>query len=184
MLKNIAALHPAAAALNSYESIATALGTGSSGTITFSTIPSTYKHLQIRYIGRNSATGATLATLRMRVNGYTSNYPLHRLSGDGATAAAYASTAEVYIQDTMLMATNSAASSIYGAGVIDILDYADTNKYKTVRSLTGTDLNGSGQIIFGSGLYQQTTAISSVTLEANGVNWLTGSHFALYGIKG
>lgn len=169
--------------LSSYESIATALGTGSSGTITFSSIPATYKHLQIRYIGRNSATGATLATLRMRVNGYTSNYPLHRILGDGATASAYGTTAEVYIQDTMSMPTNSATASIFGAGVIDILDYRDTNKFKTVRALSGTDLNGSGHIMFGSGLYQQTTAITSITLEANGVNWLTNSNFALYGIK-
>ena len=184
MLNNIVGLLAAAPSLNSYESIATALGTGSSGTITFSSIPATYKHLQIRYIGRNSATGGTLATLRMRVNGYTSNYPLHRILGNGSAASAYGTTAEVYIQDIMLMPTNSAGANIYGAGVIDILDYANTNKFKTVRSLTGTDLNGSGQIILGSGLYQQTTAITSITLEANGVNWLTNSSFALYGIKG
>lgn len=184
MLNNVVGLFGVGGVANSYESIATASGTGSSGTITFSSIPATYKHLQIRYIGRNSATGATLATLRMRVNGYTSNYPLHKLSGDGASASAYGTTAEVYIQDNMLMPTNSAGASIYGAGIIDILDYADTNKYKTVRALSGVDLNGSGQISFGSGLYSQTTAITSITLEANGVNWLTNSSFALYGIKG
>lgn len=171
-------------AANSYESIATALGTGSSGTITFSSIPSTYSHLQIRYIGRTSATGAAQTTLRMRVNGYTSTYPLHRLLGNGTAASAYASTVEVYLQDVMSAATNSASTSVFGAGIIDILDYANTNKYKTIRTLSGTDNNGGGEIIFGSGLYQQTTAISSITLEANGVNWLTNSHFALYGIKG
>jgi hypothetical protein len=84
----------------------------------------------------------------------------------------------------MSMPTNTAAANVFGAGIIDLLDYADTNKFKTLRALSGTDNNGSGHIIFGSGLYQETTAISSVTLEANGVNWLTGSHFALYGIKG
>jgi hypothetical protein len=173
----------AVAAAGDYESIATANGTGSSGTITFSSIPSTYKHLQIRYIGRNSATGSAFATIRMRINSYTSVYPLHRLYGNGASASAYSSTTEVYLQDVMEMATNSAATSVYGAGIIDILDYADTNKYKTVRALSGTDNNGSGEIILGSGLYQQTTAISSITLEANGVNWLTNSSFALYGIK-
>jgi hypothetical protein len=81
------------------------------------------------------------------------------------------------------MPTNSAAANVFGAGIIDILDYADTNKYKTVRALSGTDNNGSGDIILGSGLYQQTTAITSITLEANGVNWLTNSSFALYGIR-
>lgn len=169
--------------LSSYESIATANGTGSSGTITFSSIPGTYKHLQIRYIGRNSAGGGAFATLRMRMNGYTSTYPVHRLFGDGATATSYAATTEVYIQDTMSMPTNTAAADVFGAGVIDLLDYADTNKFTTLRALSGTDNNGSGHIMFGSGLYQQTTAVTSITLEANGVNWLTNSTFALYGIK-
>ena len=167
----------------SYDSIATANGTGSSGTITFSSIPSTYSHLQIRYIGRTSATGVTQTTLRMRVNGYTSTYPLHRVLGNGTAASAYGSNTEVYLQDVISVATNSATASVFGVGVIDILDYANTNKYKTVRTLSGTDNNGGGEIIFGSGLYQQTTAISSITLEANGVNWLTNSSFALYGIK-
>lgn len=167
-----------------FDSIATANGTGSSGTITFSSIPDTYKHLQIRYIGRNSATGSAFATLRLRMNGYTSAYPLHRLFGDGATASAYAATTEVYIQDNMSMASNSATASVFGAGIIDILDYADTNKFKTLRALSGTDNNGSGHIILGSGLYQQTTAVTSITLEANGVNWQTNSTFALYGIRG
>ena len=170
--------------LSSYESIATANGTGSSGTITFSSIPGTYKHLQIRYIGRNSiSVGSAFATLRLRMNGYTSTYPVHRLFADGATASAYAATTEVYIQDTMSMATNTAAADVFGAGVIDLLDYADTNKFKTLRALSGTDNNGSGHIILGSGLYQQTTAVTSITLEANGVNWQTNSTFALYGIK-
>ena len=167
----------------SYEAIGTASGTGSSGTITFSSIPGTYKHLQIRYIGRSSITGVAGTTLRMRINGYTSTYPLHRLYGNGTSATAYASTTEVYLQDVMSAATNSATASVFGAGIIDILDYANTNKNKTVRSLSGIDNNGSGDIIFGSGLYQQTTAITSITLEANGGNWLVNSQFDLYGIK-
>jgi hypothetical protein len=167
-----------------FDALATVtVGATAVSSIEFAGIPNTYKHLQIRYIGRNSATGATLATLRMRVNGYTSNYPLHKISGNGATASAYGTTAEVYIQDTMLMPTNSATASIFGAGIIDILDYANTSKFKTVRSLTGTDLNGSGQIALGSGLYQQTTGISSINLEANGVNWVQYSQFTLYGVK-
>ena len=166
-----------------YDSLATVTLSAATSSITFAGIPSTYKHLQIRYIGRNSATGSAFATLRMRMNGYSSAYPLHRLFGDGATASGYSATTEVYIQDTMSMASNSATASVFGAGIIDLLDYADTNKFKTLRALSGTDNNGSGQIILGSGLYQQTTAITSITLEANGVNWLTNSSFALYGVK-
>jgi hypothetical protein len=167
-----------------YESIATANGTGSAGTITFSSIPSTYKHLQIRGIGRTTATGGIQTTLRMRVNGYSSTYPFHRLLGNGSSASASSSTTEVYFQDVVSVATNSATSNAMGAFVIDILDYANTNKNKTIRSLSGTDGNGAGEVIFGSGLYMETTAISSITLEANGQNWTSTTSFALYGIKG
>jgi hypothetical protein len=133
-----------------------------------------------------SQSGATSASDVLRIYNRTDGTSTGYLGFPkyGSAASAYGTTAEVYIQDIMLMPTNSAGANIYGAGVIDILDYANTNKFKTVRSLTGTDLNGSGQIILGSGLYQQTTAITSITLEANGVNWLTNSSFALYGIKG
>lgn len=183
MLNNIAALHPAAAALNSYESIITYTGTGSSGTITFSTIPTTYKHLQIRYIGRGTG-GAIATTLRMRINGSSSTYALHRLFGNGSTATAYGSTAEVYIQDNMNFAGGAAAANVFGAGVIDLLDYNDANKKPVIRALSGTDNNGSGEIMFGSGMYPTNAAVTSISLEANGQNWATGSHFALYGIKG
>lgn len=180
----IASSGGAPAATNSYESIATVSGTGSAGTITFSSIPSSYQHLQIRGIGRTTATGSVQTTLRMRINGYTSTYPIHRLLGNGSSASAYGATSEVYLQDVISVATNSASSGVMGAFVIDILDYADTNKNKTVRSLSGTDNNGGGEVILGSGLYMQTSAISSITLEANGQNWTTTSQFALYGIKG
>jgi hypothetical protein len=169
--------------LSNFDSIASASGTGSSGTITFSSIPTTFTHLQIRGIGRTTATGAVDTTLRMRVNGYTSAYPLHRILGNGTAISAYGATTEVYFQDVVDVATNSATSNVMGAFIIDILDYANTNKFKTFRALSGTDNNGGGTIIFGSGLYSQTTAITSITLEANGQNWTTTSNFALYGIK-
>jgi hypothetical protein len=79
------------------------------------------------------------------------------------------------------------AGNIYAAGIMDILDYTNSNKYKTGRSILGTDYNGSGMFISGSFFWQNTAAITSITLTSDPTytgNWTTSTSFALYGIKG
>lgn len=165
-----------------YESIATYNTTASS--ITFSSIPSTYKHLQIRFIGRTNRADID-DTLQIRINGATSaSYAEHALTGNGSTAysGGSGSTSTVFIGR---LAAANATSNVFGTGVIDILDYTDTNKNRTMRSLTGIDNNGGGWISLFSGLYTSTTAISSITLYMGyGTAFVTGTQFALYGIKG
>jgi hypothetical protein len=168
----------------SYESIATATPAGSS-TFTFSSIPSTYQHLQIRYTARD-ARAIGINSFNMQFNGDTgSNYMRgHILYGDGATAAASVLTTSFTSILVGYEAAASAATNTFGVGVIDILDYANTNKNKTTRTLCGTDLNGSGEVDFMSGLWMSTAAISSITLiVGTSANWSTGTSFALYGIK-
>jgi hypothetical protein len=176
-----------AAATSSYESIATANGTGSSSTITFSSIPSTYTHLQLRYIARDDR-AITNDSFICRFNSDTgSNYmEYHLLYADGATVGAAAGSASA---TSILMGTipgSSALANAMGVGVIDILDYANVNKYKTTRSLQGIDYNGSGIVRFWSGLWMNSaSAISSITLTTGTAsNWTGNAQFALYGIKG
>jgi hypothetical protein len=186
MLNSIVGLLDAGipASTNSYESIATATGTGSSGTITFSTIPSTYKHLQIRFLTR-STRSATSANIFIGFNGDTTtgNYYGHMLEGNGASASAAAKIGS----STSFMSATSAASNtsgIFSGGVIDVLDYANTSKYKTSRGLSGYDANGSGLLYLASGLWMNTNAITSIEITDPLGNFATGSQFALYGIKG
>jgi hypothetical protein len=173
---------------NSYESIATVtVGAGGQSTITFSSIPSTYKHLQIRGIVR-TATASTLAALKMTFNGdgSSSNYvTLHQIYGSGASAAAQSSTGNGWIYQSYL-AGNNAGANMFGSFVTDILDYQNANKNKTTRTLAGTDQNGSGYVTFGSGLWMNSsTAISSITIiDDGGSNISQYSQFALYGVKG
>ena len=186
LLNLIAAIHGVgtAASTNSYESIATFNGTGSSGVITFSSIPQTFKHLQVRAILRGT-TAATANGTDMRFNGDSgANYTLHRLIGDGASA-----TADGYTGRTGawlgLETDANASANIYAACVTDIFDYTNTNKYTTTRSLGAYDLNGSGQINFASAVWLNTAAITSITINAaGGGNWTTATQIALYGIKG
>ena len=169
-----------------YQSIATTtVGVGGQATITFSSIPSSYKHLQIRCMARTDR-ASTGDAVRVQFNNITttSEYRSHFLYGDGSGAGAGSdgNTAGV----TLYQLTGaSATASIFGIMVIDILDYANINKHKTVRSLGGQDRNGAGEVDFSSGVWMNTAAINEIDIVPNsGTNFVQYSSFALYGIKG
>ena len=162
-----------------YESIATNTLGSSAASTTFSSIPATYTHLQIRMITLvDIATVNTNITLNADSG---SNYSWHELYGDGATATAGAGATQTFMKAGI---TQSVTASYTGAAIIDILDYANTNKYKTIQVLTGSDANGSGYAILRSGSWRNTNAITSITLTAGSNNLKQYSSFALYGIKG
>ena len=170
-----------------YESIATqTVGAGGVASVTFSSIPSTFTHLQIRAFAR-SATAAQTDGLRVRFNGDTaSNYARHVLYGDGTSALAAAAASGNLIGLTDITAA-SATANAFGVAISDILDYANTNKYKVTRTLGGGDTNSAsfGQVDLFSGLWMSTTAINSINIFMNsGANITQYSHFALYGIRG
>lgn len=167
--------------IGAYDSIATASGTGSSGTITFSSIPSTYTHLQIRGISRNSYPSSQT---NVRFNSDTgSNYSNHMFYGEGNAAYAAQNASQTFFRFYGL-SYSSLTAGIMSGHIIDILDYANTNKYKTARTLGGFDANGSGEQGLFSGLWMSTTAVTSIDLIATSGNWTTDTRFALYGIKG
>jgi hypothetical protein len=164
----------------SYESIATVtVGSGGQSSITFSLIPSTFSHLQVRGIARRSS-GNTNTIVRFNSD-TGNNYAAHYLIGNGSSVSAGGESSVSRFYFDVL----TASATSYSAGVMDILDYANTNKYKTARTLSGIDLNGSGSVWLASGLWQNTAAIVTVTLSLeSGANFEQYSSFALYGIKG
>ncbi len=172
-----------AVSASSFESIATATGTGSSGTITFSSIPSTYSHLQVRILGRSDAAAVTQTAVLTVNNDTGANYAYHSLSGDGTSVSASGTASSSNIP-RIYSVGNNATASIMSVGIIDIHDYASTTKNKTVRIWTGDDRNGSGRTALSSGLWINTSAINRVDITTASGNWTTASTFALYGIKG
>ena len=170
----------------SFESIATVtVGSGGSSSITFSSIPATYAHLQIRALGRSTRAN-TNDSVAARFNSDTTGYGTtgHVLYGNGSSVSASSdwisgSSNYAYIGE---ICGDNAGTNIFGVFVTDILDYANTNKYKTVRLLGGHDRNGGGTINLGSSFWEDTSAISSITLTVTG-DWKQYSHVALYGIK-
>ena len=162
-----------------YESISTVTLSSSASSVTFSSIPATYTHLQVRATMLNAS---NLYSIKLRFNGDTAtNYSAHQLTGTGATVLAGAETSV----DIGLIGVGAVSTASYTGGMItDILDYANTNKYKTVRSLSGADGNGSGQVKFASVNWRSTSAVTSIFINADGSNFNQYTQFALYGIKG
>jgi hypothetical protein len=179
----IASSGGAAAVSGSYESIATVTASGGESSLSFTSIPSTYQHLQIRGIARTSTNNYYTAFFMQFNSDTASNYNWHYVAG-------YNSITEAYGQSDNKMqlvgaSGNPSTSNGFGATVIDILDYANTSKYKTTRGLTGYDNNASAQgyVELASGLWRSTSAVSSILLKPN-VTFAAGTTFALYGIKG
>ena len=174
----------------SFEPIATTtVGSGGSSSITFSSIPSTYKHLQIRGISKQSATTTGFPNVGAYFNSDTTytNYISHYVNGNGsAVSAGNVQASGYYAYSFNTTTSNSGYANIFSVMVMDILDYASTNKNKTIRTLGGQDANGSGEVVLTSGLWMNSsTAINAVTFTLpGGGNFSEYSSFALYGIKG
>jgi hypothetical protein len=164
-----------------YNSISTVtVGVGGQATIEFSSIPATYKHLQIRGLVK----GATGVQLQVRLNSdTTANYSSHNLAGDGASAQTTGSANVTFFRQFPYSGMPT-ASNTFGVLVMDILDYADTNKRKTVRTLYGQDSNGSGEVGLASGSWFSTSAVSTVTFLLPSGSFPQYSTLALYGING
>jgi hypothetical protein len=179
------------AAAGAFELITTTLLSTTATTVTFSSIPQTYKHLQIRVTLRtnqSSVQGFAL-TYANGNNGSPFNKSSHQLIGNGSTVSSGYNT-DYGDLNLLPGATpgNNASAGIFGATIIDVLDYTSTVKNKTFKSLGGYVNSGSTnndrRIGLYSGLWNDLTTISSITISASGASFVSGCRFSLYGIKG
>lgn len=168
---------------NFYSIATNTVGVGGTSNIIFSDIPQIYTHLQIRITSR-STNASTLSWSNLRINSDTTNanYKGHQLYGDGSSAASgvFGSSSGIA---AFLTTGSTATANIFGTAIIDILDYTNTNKYKTIKVMQGSDSNGSGYVILHSGAWLSTSSITSLNfLDTNGGNYAQYSSFALYGV--
>lgn len=164
---------------NSYESIATITPYTTTTTVAFSSIPSTYRHLQLRAFAASSAA----ANYIIRINGDTANnYSWHYIEGSGTGTG---SVGNAVADSKLLGGVITNTGSMYTSIIMDFLDYKETTKYKTSRSWSGVDLNGSSTWLnFFSGIWNGSSAINNITISLGGATFAANSHWALYGIKG
>jgi hypothetical protein len=160
------------------------VGAGGVSSITFSSIPQTFTHLQVRGIVRNTASGGSGAEVYAQFNSATTNYiQFHQIYGDGTSAVSNSALSGSAFLPVFNPRSGTTAN-VFAGFVMDILDYTNTNKNKTVRTLSGWDANGDGFVIFRSGLWMDTSAISSITIGMESTfNLAQFSSFQLYGIS-
>lgn len=171
-------------AATSYESIQTVtVGAGGISSVDFTSIATTWTHLQVRAIFKETFnSGTSVDNLNVRFNSdSTASYIRHALWGTGATAYAEGYTGQTL--GAIAITPRNPSGSYYGAMVLDILDYANTNKRKTLRSFNGVDLNGAGEMRLSSVLWNKTDAITSISFTGDSSGFQQYSSFALYGIK-
>ena len=161
-----------------FDSLATTTLSTTAASITFSGIPATYKHLQIRM---SAAFTGSVGSGFIAFNGdnASSNYSFHYLLGDQSSAGASNLTSQNQGKFTGGAGTTTGTPNIM---IMDILDYATTNKYKTTRAIYCNDVNGGGYVEYNSNNWRSTAAITSIVLTpANSFN--TYTKVSLYGVK-
>jgi hypothetical protein len=167
------------------------VGSTSLASVVFTGIPTGYKHLQVRYIVKSSRSVSNpLDELNLRMNDDSgNNYAQHCFFGEGSGAGI--ANAVVISGNNIELGSgfigDALSGSQFGVGILDILDYSSSSKTKTIKLLGGVDFNGApvygGRVGIGSGVWNSTSPITSLTLFADNGNIIQNSSFTLYGVK-
>jgi hypothetical protein len=186
------------AAATDYELIQTInITTTGITTIDLSSIPATYKHLQLRLLWQSNTNSSGEYGLAVLPNsdGSTTDNAFHWLCGNGGSVASTARTNTTpgnyglipypQPQSTGQSINPSSYQSQFVAAIVDFVDYASTSKNKTIKTLSGFAMGGGQNITVGSMLWTDTSAINRLFMYcSNAPQFTVGSRFSLYGIKG
>jgi len=173
---------------SSYESIATVTSTGGETSLSFTSIPQTYKHLEIRGIARASNGNTFARPIHIYFNNDKASWSAHGFGGGSGNTGVYAEgySSTYATRSNAWLLDDGTSSGMFGAGIASILDYANTSKNKTISIFSGgsNNLNNtSGGVSSASGCWYSTAAITTITFEPSAGTWISGTTFSLYGIK-
>lgn len=173
---------------NTYTLIASStVGSGGAASIDFTSIPSTYTDLCLKFSLRTSGTADNFENVKLQFNGSGGTaYSDRLIYGNSISAASAANSSQA---NTFFQYSNAAASttSTFGNGEIYIPNYAgSTNKSISVDSVTENNASGSNSAIaaLAAELWSNTAAINRITLTPNVATLFAQYSTAyLYGIK-
>jgi hypothetical protein len=167
---------------DAFELIATTILTANTGSVTFSNLgdySATYKHLQIRMTSRDDI-GGTVQNFEFAINGVAgTSYATHKLIGNGSSVSSINNVSQAFHRAGISTSSGSTANA-FGSTVIDVLDAYSTTKNTTARSLSGI---GGVNVRLVSGLFNNTASVASIRIN-NFSNFVAGSRFSIYGIRG
>lgn len=158
--------------------IATGTGTGSSATISFTSIPSTYKHLMLVFEEVRTASGG--ASVNVKFNSSSANYD-YRFAGTDTTND-WNST----VMYTFYTVANTDVAGAYSNGVMWMFDYAGSHTNKTGTGLWSYGVSGGSSNGYRTGTFRwrNSAAISSIDISNGGpTNFGTATVLKLYGVS-
>lgn len=139
----------------------------SAASVTFGSIPNTYKDLVLVY----DAQGGSAQEVRLALNSSTANGSFVFMLGDGSSTAS--GTASTLIAGTI--STNRSVN------IVQFMDYSATDKHKTMLIRSSRP---SEAVLAYACRWASTSAITSIQVYPNSGNWTSGGVFSLYGIAG
>ena len=171
---------------SAYDLLETTTLSSSASSVTFSsldTLAAGYAHLQIRSVTKGAANNFGNSRIGITFNGDTTGYSRHTLQGDGSSVVsqAAANSNRVDVSDATAE-SNASYAGVFGASIVDILDFSNTSKNTTVRSLSGSIMQNKA-VTLNSGAWLDLAAVTSINLEAGNGDFVAGCRFSIYGVK-
>lgn len=162
-----------------YTALASTVLSGSTTTVSFTSIPGSYTDLIVRISGRVSTAGVNFDNPTIKINTVTTN----RSGTNASFSSSTASSTSVGTGGIALPAA-LATSNTFGAVELRIPNYANTSYNKPFWITSVSESNGSGtnygQIV--AGLWASTAAITQLDFDMTPNNFVTGSRFDLFGV--
>ena len=156
-----------------YQPLANITLGSSASSVTFSSIPATFRDLVVIQQSKLSTTSYT----KGRLNGSSATiYSNVGMRGNGSTAASVAQSTDAEFYPFFYF---DESTSEFFIATIQIMDYSATDKHKTI--LSRGNLSGTG-VSAQASRWASTDAVTSVSLQPNSGQYAAGSTFALYGI--
>ena len=149
-----------------YTPLATVTLGSSASSVTFSSIPGTYRDLILVADGTSSTSDFCF----LRFNGDSSNYTRVGMLGVGGSVVSFSDS------DASAIGFQSTGRS---NNIVQIMDYAQTDKHKTYLSRNNVN---AAQVQANAHRYASTSAITSLAVVAATGTISAGSTFSLYGV--
>lgn len=158
---------------STYTPLQTITLSSAASSITFSSIPATYRDLIL--VGDGQTTDGSESNFNVRFNSDSgSNYSFVRMFGGSSVSSSSGTVSEL----RFVLGTSSQA----GNNISQIMDYSATDKHKTILSRA----NAMSQSYVGARAtrWANTDAIHTITIEARAGSMAVGTTLSLYGIAG
>lgn len=169
--------------------IAEVSGNSSSGVLEFTSIPATYRALQLSIYGRSTAAGTTGIAMQVTLEASPTAgaYDDERIVATTTTVASAENLGGQNFFNFGFVPADGATANVFAAHRIFIHEYAQTVGFKVLQHESGTivDLTtGNIQVRNSTGLWESTAAIDRIKLTLASGNWKTGSRATLWGVPG